>query len=159
MDRKASIVNSESSHDKRTTAEYKSKHSGPRQSIAPPSVQRGRRLSVQLSRKSSQDLLAVPKIKLQNTYRIEPEEDEKFRPYKIEPIIKDILKAHLDDKTYEHSKTERLTKDLTREILNKTKQNNISQRYKIVSHVAIGELKGKNFFKLGDPYFLMFSYE
>lgn len=145
MDRKASIVLSESSNDRRTAAEYHSKHSDKRRSVAPPSMQRGRRQSVQMSRKSSQDNFAVPKIKLQNTYRIEPEEEEKFKPYKVEPKIRECLENVLNDKVYDHSKTERLTKDLTREILKETKQYNISQRYKLVCHVAIGELKGENF--------------
>ena len=134
--RKASIVNSEGSADRRQSS-YK--NTGPRKSTH----QGGRRQSVAMSRKSSQDLVYPPKIRLQNTYRIAPEEDEKFKPYKIEPRMYEILENSLRDRVYDHSKTERLTKDLTQEIMRATRGEKVSSRYKIVSHVAIGQMNGK----------------
>lgn len=137
--RRASIVLSESSADRRESTRYK--NNGPRKSIHPGMG--GRRQSISMtSRKSSQDVGYPPRIKLQNTYRIAPEEREKFKSYKVEPRIYEILEAALKDQKYDHAKCEKLTKDLTAEVMRESRNSILSNRYKVVSHVAIGETNG-----------------
>jgi len=140
MMRKASIVNSDSSYERRNTVFKK----GARKSIHPSmgGGDGGKRNSVTVSRKSSQDLGFPPKIKLQNTYRIAPEEHEKFKPFKIEPRVYEILEKALKDQKYDHSRVDRQTKELTQEIMREARSSILSSRYKVVSHVAIGEFKG-----------------
>ena len=141
MIRKSSIVNSDSSYERRNTVFKK----GPRKSIYPGGNMGGdggKRNSVTVSRKSSQDIGYPPKIKMQNTYRVAPEDHEKFKPYKIEPRIYEILEKNLKDQKYDHSKLDRQTKELTQEIMIQARSSILSSRYKVVSHVAIGEFKG-----------------
>ena len=92
------------------------------------------------SRKSSQDL--TPKIKYQNTYRTEPEENERFQAYKIEPKLYAMLKEALKDKKFHAIQSGPFSKELSQDILREVKllMNNLSPRYKLVSHVVIGEM-------------------
>jgi len=105
-----------------------------------------RRLSHSMShssRKSSQDQL-YPRVKLQNTYRTEPEESARFQPYKIEPKLYSVLEDMLDGKKYDSKKATIQAKDLSQDILRETRNcMNFSNRYKLVAHVFIGEMKGK----------------
>lgn len=139
--RKASIVNSESSADRRFSLMAAKK--GSRKSVF-PGMANDKRHSVTVSRKSSQDMGYSFKVKMQNTYRIEPEEHEKFKPFKIEPKIYQILESNLKEQKYEHGKLEQLTKHLTQEIMRETRSSILSSRYKVVAHVAIGEIKDQD---------------
>jgi hypothetical protein len=110
-----------------------------------------RRMSYSLSqgsRKSSQDLgPGYPRIRLQNTYRTEPNsEQEKFKPYKLEPKLYAALEEALKDRKYDQNKTSALTKELSQIIMRETRllMNNSSPRYKLVSHVLIGEMKNQD---------------
>lgn len=95
------------------------------------------------SRKSSQDL---PRLKFQNTYRTEPNESERFQPYKVEPKIYELLKNELNGKTYDPFKSAALSKELSQDVMREVRllTNNISPRYKLVSHVVIGEMQGQD---------------
>jgi hypothetical protein len=108
----------------------------------------GRRLSYSMShssRKSSQDL-TYPRIRLQNTYRTEPAEHEKFKPYKIEPKLYALLEETLKNRKYDAQKSAYLSKELSQELMRETRliMNNASMRYKLVSHVVIGEMSGQD---------------
>jgi hypothetical protein len=95
------------------------------------------------SRKSSQDL---PRVRLQNTYRTEPNENERFQPYKVEPKIYELLQNELKDKTYDPFKSAALSKELSQDVMRETRllMNNSSPRYKLVTHVVIGEIQGQD---------------
>lgn len=115
------------------------------------SVYQQRRMSYALSqgsRKSSQDLsTGYPRIRLANTYRTEPNSDqERFKPYKLEPKLYNVLEDHLKDKKYDASKTAQLTKELSQLVMRETRllMNNSSPRYKLVSHVLVGEMKNQD---------------
>ena len=92
------------------------------------------------SRKSSQEL---PRIKLQNTYRLEPAEGEKFEAYKLEPKIQELLHDALKDKKYNAKQAAQLSKDISQDILRETRIM-CSHRYKIIAHVLIGEMLGQD---------------
>jgi hypothetical protein len=105
-----------------------------------------RRLSMShSSRKSSQDLL-YPRIRLQNTYRMEPNENEKFKPYKVEPKLYALLEDSLKNKKYDATRVPIWSKDLSQELMREARliMNNASMRYKLVSHIVIGEFKGQD---------------
>lgn len=108
----------------------------------------GRRLSYSMShssRKSSQDL-GYPRVRLQNTYRMEPVDSDKFKPYKIEPKIYALLEQTLKNKKYEANKAASLSKELSQEMMRETRliMNANSMRYKLVSHVVVGEMNGQD---------------
>jgi tctex1 domain-containing protein 2 len=97
------------------------------------------------SRKSSHDIFPA-KVKLQNTYRTEPNEDERFQAYKIEPKLFDLLKEALKGKKYSSIQSGTYSKELSQDIMRETRllMNNASPRYKLVAHVAIGEPNGQD---------------
>ena len=140
--RKASIVESHSSHEKREDR----RQSGPGKTGAPrKSIHHGgRRQSISItSRKSSQDA-AFQRVKLQNTYRVGPEEHEKFKAHKIEARLYEQLESMLKNEKYDAARSTALTKEISQEIMRETLNVMINSRYKFVSHVVIGEMKGKN---------------
>lgn len=115
------------------------------------SVYQQRRMSYALSqgsRKSSQDLsTGYPRIRYQNSYRTEPNsEQERFKPYKLEPKLYNVLEDHLKDKKYDAAKTAQLTKELSQLVMRETRllMNQSSPRYKLVSHVLVGEMKNQD---------------
>lgn len=97
------------------------------------------------SRKSSHDIFPA-KVKLQNTYRTEPNEDERFQAYKIEPKLYDLLKDALKGKKYSSVQSGTYSKELSQDIMRETRllMNNASPRYKLVAHVVIGEPTGQD---------------
>ena len=107
-----------------------------------------RRLSHSLShssRKSSQDLQAAPRIRYQNTYKLTPDESAKFQPYKVEPKLYAYLEHALKDKKYEASRAPILSKELSQNIMLETRNiMSSNSRYKLISHVVIGEMKGQD---------------
>lgn len=119
-----------------------------RKSIFPGMANTGRRLSHSLShssRKSSHDIYP-PKVKLQNTYRTEPNDDEKFHAYKIEPKLYELLEDALKGKKYSQIQTGTFSKELSQDIMREARliMNNASARYKIVAHVLISEATGQD---------------
>ena len=119
----------------------------PRKSIF-PAGNMGRRLSHSLShssRKSSHDLYP-PKVKLQNTYRTEPNEDERFLAYKVEPKLFALLRDALKGKKYSSIQSGTFSKELSKDIMRETRliMNNASPRYKLIAHVVIGEAQGQD---------------
>lgn len=104
------------------------------------------------SRKSSQDLSAgggagYSRIRLANTYRTEPNSDqEKFKPFKLEPKLYAVLEEALKEKKYDPNKSAQLTKELSQIVMRETRllMNASSPRYKLVSHVLVGEMKNQD---------------
>lgn len=97
------------------------------------------------SRRSSQDT-SYPKTIYQNTYRTEPDEDEKFKPNKLESKMYQVLEKNLKNKNYDASTCGHLTKMISQEIMNLAKFELFTKhpRYKLISHVVITEAKGQD---------------
>lgn len=93
------------------------------------------------SRKSSQEL---PRLKFANTYRTEPNENERFQPYKVEPKIYDLLETELSDEKYDPVKSAAMSKELSQDVMRETRLLVNSSRYKLVTHVVIGEIQGQD---------------
>ncbi|XP_050408945.2 dynein light chain Tctex-type 5-B [Patella vulgata] len=83
-----------------------------------------------------------PIIKQENTYRLEPNEDEKFQPEKVTNMLKDILESRLHDMTYNAAICKKLSVDLSAFIKSKVKSLDFP-RYKYVCTVTIMEKLGQ----------------
>ena len=106
----------------------------------------GRRYSQALSfssRKSSQDL-PLQRTRYQNTYRLSPDDHNKFCPYKVEPKVHSILEEMLKDKKYDSAKSAQLSKEISESIMRETRNCLYQSRYKLVAHVVIGQDNGQD---------------
>ena len=79
-----------------------------------------------------------PLVRLQNTYRIEPDPKEKFVPGQVQKVMESILSSYLVNETYEPRKCAHLAQSLTDVIKRRVKEMNLP-RYKIVCNVVIGQ--------------------
>lgn len=75
-----------------------------------------------------------------SVFNIRP--DKKFKPEKIEGILRDIVHEQLQGKVYDHMYAPDWTKSLTQEIRQKVKEL-ASERYKFAVQVTIGEDRGQ----------------
>jgi len=81
-----------------------------------------------------------------NSYALEPREEERFYPSKVKKEVRRIMEERLKDESYDHSTAALLTEELTKTIRDRLK-NGIDDyrmpRYKFVCQVVFGELKGQ----------------
>lgn len=85
----------------------------------------------------SDNVLAGPR-QVENTYKLTPDDEKRFKPGKVEKIMKDTLKEYLTDVEYEKTLGQRMSKMLADTIKSKVKEFKWT-RYKLVVHVIIGE--------------------
>ena len=78
----------------------------------------------------------------ENTYVINPEYKQKFRPGPAKEIIKEVLHAKLEKAVYHAEQTALLTKQVADEIKDRLKELALP-RYKLVVQVVIGEQRGQ----------------
>ncbi|XP_067673595.1 dynein light chain Tctex-type 5-like [Haliotis asinina] len=83
-----------------------------------------------------------PPPKLENTFRLEPDEGKRFMPRKVEKLLADVLAARLDKVTYDPRTCREITTDISTHIKARVKAMDFP-RYKIVSNVIIMENKGQ----------------
>lgn len=119
---------------------------------ARPSVQYGlsnRRMS-QVSRTSisgtSIGAKPIIPIKIQNTYRLEPEPAEKFNPESVQKMMTGVLESYLDGEVYEPILCAKHAQELSDVIKKRVKELGFP-RYKLVCNVMIGQNsnQGMNF--------------
>lgn len=100
-----------------------------------------RRLSMSMgSRKSS--MMPLPNQLRPNTYRIEPDNEYRFRPYRVQPKVLEVLMDRLKDKTYDPATVNELVKDVSRNV-HQLMRNFQMPRYKIVVQTVIGQKFGQ----------------
>ncbi|CAF0789801.1 unnamed protein product [Didymodactylos carnosus] len=100
-----------------------------------------RRLSMSMgSRKSSMNLL--PTTIRPNTFRMEPENEYRFRPYRVQPKVMEILIEQLKDKFYNPQTVTELVKDVSRNV-HMLMKNFPIPRYKIIVQTVIGQKYGQ----------------
>jgi hypothetical protein len=100
-----------------------------------------RRLSMSMgSRKSS--MMALPNQPRPNTFRMEPDNEYRFRPYRVQPKVLEVLMDRLKDKTYDASTVNELVKDVSRSVHQLMKNFQIP-RYKIIVQTVIGQKNGQ----------------
>eukprot|EP00397_Hematodinium_sp_SG-2012_P044388 GEMP01049566.1.p1 GENE.GEMP01049566.1~~GEMP01049566.1.p1 ORF type:complete len:124 (+),score=20.26 GEMP01049566.1:65-436(+) len=84
----------------------------------------------------------MDKKKEENTYVVQPEYKNKFRPGPIKEIMQEVLKGKLEKATYHAEQTNILTKQVADEVKERIKELSLP-RYKIVVQVVIGEQRGQ----------------
>jgi hypothetical protein len=88
------------------------------------------------SRKSS--MFLPPNQPRPNTYRMEPDNEYRFRPYKVQAKILEVLVEQMKDQTYNSATVNELVKDISRSIHHLMKNFQLP-RYKIIIQTVIGQ--------------------
>ena len=83
-----------------------------------------------------------PKVKLENTYKMEPDRHEVFKADLVEGVIRDVLTSSLKNFKYTPERCKVLTTRLVADIKRGVKELNFP-RYKIVCNVVIMQNKGQ----------------
>ena len=77
-------------------------------------------------------------VKLENTYRMEPHNNKKFKCKQVDDAVKSILESYLCDVDYNKDKCPTLTRDLSQMIKQRVREMDF-ERYKVVVTVVLGE--------------------
>ena len=75
------------------------------------------------------------------TYKMGPDPDSRFQPNTVHKLANDVLFKNLSGVGYEDQEAKRLSLALSDEIKAKIRTTSISNRYKIIVQVTIGEKK------------------
>jgi len=85
-----------------------------------------------------------PPIHYENTFQLEPKDNQKFPSKKAEDIIKETFSSNLSEKKYNPEQCKNITTQLTELIRTQIKQElGIHNRFKIVVLVMVGSMKGQ----------------
>lgn len=84
-------------------------------------------------------------VRLENTYRTEPEEDERFKSDACKNIVEDLVKERLERYTYDKGSAPKIARALTASVTDslKAKLRKTAPRYKIICNVIIGQSQGQ----------------
>ncbi len=96
-----------------------------------------RRPSIAGSHRTDDSRPTMP-VKLQNTYRVEPKEDERFNSSRVEKALHSILESFLADEKYDPKKSSTLAQSLTNHVKDRVKEMHFP-RYKLVCSVMVGQ--------------------
>ncbi|XP_064606891.1 dynein light chain Tctex-type 5-B-like [Liolophura sinensis] len=102
----------------------------------------GRRMST-ISRTSISGLswgqkgIQIP-TRYQNTYKLEPESDDKFNASRVQKVVQSVLNNYLDGENYEPKKCVHMVQNLSDVIKGRVKEFGYA-RYKIICNVMIGQ--------------------
>ena len=80
----------------------------------------------------------MPRIKLENTYRLLPETGQRFPVGDAKKIINEVLEENLKDMEYDPATAKDLIKDMAKELNSRIKQLH-TPRYKTVCNVILGQ--------------------
>ncbi|CDW80687.1 UNKNOWN [Stylonychia lemnae] len=78
----------------------------------------------------------------ENTFRLEPRENERFYPSKVRSLIEEVILRNLKDKEYDHATAKTMAESIADQIKMQVKALNIPS-YKIVVQTVIGEITGQ----------------
>lgn len=84
-----------------------------------------------------------PITKVANTYRLEPEKEERFNASSAEKVMKGVMTSYLEGEKYDKNLCTNLSKNLSDVIKERIKDMGFSARYKYVCMVTMGEVKGQ----------------
>ncbi|XP_046351539.2 dynein light chain Tctex-type 5-B-like isoform X1 [Haliotis rufescens] len=98
-----------------------------------------RRLATKNSKSNSS---VRPPPKLENTFKLKPDDRKRFMPRQVEKLLADVLAARLDKVEYDPRTCRDITTDISAHIKARVKAMDFP-RYKIVSNVIIMENKGQ----------------
>ncbi|XP_077981952.1 dynein light chain Tctex-type 5-like [Glandiceps talaboti] len=112
---------------------------GPRYSLGPGAF-RSHAMALAILRERH----AMKDMKKDNTYKTEPDQDQKFQVHKVRKVIEEVLEHHCEDECYGASSAGMLTRTLTDIIKARVKDLNF-ERHKIVVHVVVGAVQSQGF--------------
>ena len=84
-------------------------------------------------------------VQTEPSYRMAPDDPEKFNVSLAERYMKDMLVHYLENQKYEPKACAQLSKVITERIRNKSKECRFSARYRYICQVTIGENKRQGF--------------
>ncbi|KAJ8039900.1 Tctex1 domain-containing protein 1 [Holothuria leucospilota] len=87
--------------------------------------------------KSSEKRSFTPKIRYENNYKLQPDEDIEFDEYKVRRFVEEILNMRLKNEQYDKEKSSALCTSLADVIKGRVKKMGF-KRHKIVVHVVMG---------------------
>ncbi len=77
-------------------------------------------------------------VKLENTYSLGPNDNQKFNSSRVQRLVNDILSNHLENVKYEPNKCKEMVSLLSDEIKTRVKSI-IYKRYKVIVNLTIGQ--------------------
>lgn len=80
--------------------------------------------------------------RIENTYKLEPDEDKVFRVCDVEKLAEGVLAEHLSKVEYDPVTCRDVSQTVAIDILERVKQMGF-KRYKIITNVSIGSLREK----------------
>ena len=84
-----------------------------------------------------------PSVRLENTYRLGPHDNQKFNVTRVSRLVYDIMQNHLENLKYEPNKCKDMVQLLSEEIKARTKSI-LYKRYKLVVNLTIGPSLGSS---------------
>ena len=97
-----------------------------------------RRLSMSMGTSRKSSMFPLPNQPRPNTYRMEPDDEYRFRPYKVQAKILEELVEQMKDQTYNAATVNELVKDVSRSI-HQLMKNFQLPRYKIIIQTIIAQ--------------------
>jgi hypothetical protein len=97
-----------------------------------------RRLSMSMGNSRKSSMFLPPNQPRPNTYRMEPDNEYRFRPYKLQAKILEVLVDQMKDQTYNPSTVNELVKDVSRSV-HQLMKNFQLPRYKIIIQTVISQ--------------------
>ncbi|GFN84796.1 TCTEX1 domain-containing protein 1-b [Plakobranchus ocellatus] len=83
-----------------------------------------------------------PKVAVENTYKLGPDEGKVFKPEKVKSIIENVLNSFLKSFRYTQEGSKRMCLAISRDVKSRVKMLDF-QRYKLVCNVIIMQNKGQ----------------
>ena len=97
-----------------------------------------RRLSMSMGNSRKSSMTANPHSNRPNTYKMEPDNEHRFRPYRLQPKIHEVLVEQLKGQTYDPATINELVTKVSRSVHQVTR-NFPMPRYKLVVVTSIGQ--------------------
>ncbi|CAF0958662.1 unnamed protein product [Rotaria magnacalcarata] len=95
-----------------------------------------RRLSMSLGSNRKASMFPTSSQPRPNTYRMEPDNEYRFRPYKLQAKVLEVLAEQMKDQVYDPTTVNELVKEISRSVNQLVKNFQLS-RYKIVIQAMI----------------------
>jgi hypothetical protein len=103
-----------------------------------PSQTLFRRVSIPMNNSRKSSMFPIPNLPRPNTYRMEPDDESRFRPYKLQDKILEVLIEQMKDESYNPTTVNELVKDISRSV-HQLMKNIQLPRYKIITQTVIGQ--------------------
>lgn len=97
-----------------------------------------RRLSTSMNNSRKSSMFLPPNLPRPNTYRMQPDQEYRFRPYKVQDKIREVVAEQMKGQTYNPTTVNELVKDISRSV-HQLMKNFQLPRYKIIIQTVIGQ--------------------